>query len=608
MTTYNDLNNAGAKTAPADQENFIKNFFASVLNYVKVQTPFPVVNNIVTDFYIDLYKLQYDYNSFNATAKTGRVTSTDVKSYIKAVALFRLTDVRGFKTSMNSDKAIGSVQFDVNNNLIADSFVSGRVTPYGNELDTKYFSVWDGPDVSIDMMDIIKIYQRNRFDANYTCIFTGFITSNQDRNMPKVDQIYSYTGGDVSTALRLATVVTNPSMSQLINKGYLDPRIAKNVMWDNSELAGRSGLELIQNLIGGSWYIYPSPAQLGTATASGIPSGSELTAIEVNKPIGLGLLNVITFPKDFEDLQAYGRSWNSNLGSLYSSREKFVFDICKDIAETTGFEFYSLPNGDFYYGIPKWDIDVDGSSYFISPTNPNSVQRLGYFSIDGTLKDKADPQWLKNEQDQYLIGADDFVSFERGKTIDNIFTRVDVQPSDFSQDVLSQRQVLTSIFKGEALSFSYPDFNFKDGRPQLDPNSEEFKDLVRYGMRPFPVSSKIFLKTPADTLYYAKHMYSKLKAMRTTGSLTILPRPEIMQGRTIRIPHINVIAYIKTVSHVLTARKSAATVLGLVYVRSAVTATSDNDQFSIFDSANEIEKKYGYFTPCSSLNYALMGT
>ena len=600
---FDRISDIKAKGAGPQVNNYIRNIFADVIQYVRYITQFPKSVHIVPDFFIQVHKLSYDYQKFSQVQESG-LTTSEIRSDAVKDFVFQINDVRTVKTRMSSSGAIGTASFVLNQRLL-DLDVNLINTPIKE--DNPFEVSWDFPDLKIDKMDIVKIFERNRFDDNYSVIFTGMITSIQKVESPRADLQYNYVAGDVSTALRLSTQITTPSLVQLLRDGNLAPELKKQIIWDNPIKAGQNADEIIKRLVEDSWYIYPGNGQITETTA--IPTTS-FTRVEVENPQSLGILNLNVFPDNFRNTRAYGNVFkNFRSLSFFQSREKNRLDLIRELAESTGFEFYATQEGNFNYGIPRYDIDIDGAYYRFSPQAPDLVERVGFYDLNGKLNNTELPnEAYSDEADIYTINPEDLISYEDLDTLDNIFTRVDVTPTDFTQDILNAKSFLLSTL-GEQLHFSFPDFQF-ESPDAFNPEDEKFKDLVRYGMRFFKTGAKPFLITDEAVKAYAQFIYNKLRGARITATISILPRPEMKHGRTIRIPYKNIIAYAPSITHSVIAKKTASTLLTLTFVRStdlptppAEVAGAQTTKYEHDDDPSAIESKYGSFTPAGTFDF-----
>jgi len=602
---FDQISDIKAKNAGPQINNYVRNIFADVQNYVRYITQFPKSVHIVPDFFIQVHKLTYDYGEFAAVQESGLTTNDIVASSVRDF-VFQVNDVRTVKTRMSTTGASGSASFTLNQRLLDldYNFIQAK-NNLGDSQSNPFEVSWDFPDLKIDKMDIIKIYERNRFDDNYTVIFTGFITSVQKVESPRADLQYNYVCGDVTTALKLSTQITSPSLVQLMRDGQLNPELKKQIIWDSPFTAGQNADTLIKRLVEDAWFIYPGNGRIQTTTE--VPK-TDFTRVEVENPQALGIMNLAVFPDNFTNIRAYANVFaNFKSLSFFQSREKNRMDMIRELAEVTGFEFYATQEGNLNYSMPRYDVDIDGSYYRFNPKDPSTVERAGFYDVTGKLGVVPDISY-ENEADIYTINPEDLISYEDIDSIDNVFTRVDVTPTDFTQDFLNSKNFLLSTI-GEQLHFSYPDFDFSSPNA-FNPNDEKFKDLVRYGMKFFKSSAKPFLITDEATKAYAQFLYNRLWGMRITASCVILPRPELKQGRTIRIPYKNIIAYASSVSHTVIAKKTATTTLNLTFVRSTdlpappPEATGvPTSKYNHTSSESSIEAKYGLFTPAGTYDF-----
>jgi len=606
MASFKDIDpslspSSRIKRASDDEKfNFIKNIFPKILHYIQNTLPFASVVHVVPDVYIQIYKLRFDYDGIIEKISTG-ATVTNVGAIIKAIDIFQITDVRDVTTVMSSGKTPGSANFTINQLLLNESLVE-TIDLAGFKYVTPEETLKNvgNTDVIIDFMDIVKVFERNRFDDDYTCTFTGFITSITHRDQPKMDYSYQYGAHDITTAMRLAPVLSQLSIQSMITSDEGSIKLQENVIYDNPLVANKPAIELIKDLINNSWWTYPNTAQIEQSSK---PSDNKkFTRLQILNPASIGLLSLNVFPSNLADIKAYGAVFKSNLNlSFYQQSDKLPFDVCKDIADTIGLEFYATPEGNLYFGIPKWDIDVDGSYYSIDSNG--IISRSGYYDLNGDLVD--DPIQSQDyiaESDLYTINEEDYLGYEKTSSLENISTRVDVSILDWSQDILSTKNatVIPSAFR-ESFFFSFPDLQFWN-LEKVQANSEVLREMTKYGIRPFPVKGKVFLKSDEAIKSYAQFVYDRLKGMRKQGKLTILPRPEIRAGRTIRIPHKNLIAYVMSVTNSVMPKKSASTTLALAFIRNA-DLDPENSRFGRTYDASEVEAAYGSFIPAGTFDF-----
>lgn len=583
-----------------ERNNFVKNIFPSILHFLQQALPFPTVVHIIPDTYVQVYKLRFDYDTINEKLSTG-ATVTDLNVLIKAIDIFQIIEVRDVSTTMGTGKNPGSANFTLNQqpmnqDLIETIDLAGftYVTP------EERLKQIGNTDVIIDYMDIVKVFERNRFDDDYTCTFTGFITSIVHRNQPKVDYAFQYGAHDISTAMRLAPVQSQLSLQSMITAGDGTVPLMENLIWDNPLVANKPAIELLKDLINSSWWTYPNTAQIDQLTK---PSdNTKFTRVQILNPQSIGLLGLNVFPDNLSDIKAYGTVFKSNLNlSFYQQSDKLPFDVCKDIADTIGLEFYATPEGNLYFGIPKWDIDIDGSYY--ADQGQDLIDRMGYYDLNGTLvQDPIESQDYIAETDLYTINEEDFLSYEETGTLENIVTRVDIGVLDWSQDLMSSMNmsVLPSAYR-ESFFFSYPDLQFWN-LAKIQANSEALREMTKYGIRPMPVKGKVFLKTAEAIKSYAQFTYDKMKGTRKQGKLSIVPRPEIRAGRTIRIPHLSIIAYVLSVTNTVVPKKSATTTLTLGFIRNADTQPKSSRYGRAYE-LSEVENAYGAFVPAGTFDF-----
>ena len=103
--------------------------------------------------------------------------------------------------------------------------------------------------------------------------------------------------------------------------------------------------------------------------------------------------------------------------------------------------------------------------------------------------------------------------------------------------------------------------------------------------------------------------YNFLKANRRTGSLKIPFRPELLAGRTIRVPSKNIIAYVDSVTHSFIPKKSATTSLGLKFIRASDVVTNDlppRYKRATGYISTPIENQYGLFVPAGTFDYTAL--
>ena len=602
MSGSSTIPGPSANSSPANSNNFLKNIFPQVKNFARYVFQYPKVVNLVPDFFITVYKLEFDYSLIvNTIKKGGDPDSETLKNMVK-VSSFQLNDVRDVRTTMAAGKQLGNVSFTLNDPLINVLNITQEQLQDPD--------LFNNRELSIDKMDIIKVFKRNRFDDNYSTTFTGYVTSVQHRDVPKSDFAFVYTGSDITTALRLSQTVTQASMTYLLRNAKPNDPLVSNIYWENSRLLGTNVEEIIQGIIANSSYIYPALNQI--RSVGQMPTNDILTRVQVQNPQALGLASLVTFPSNFPSIQAYGNVFkNFNSINFYQSKSKTPFDVIKDMADVIGFEFYALPDGSIYFGIPKYDMDVDGSYYNVD--FDGSFVRKGRYELDGTLHPENDPTGFQetyfsnDEINKYIVLPEDFLSWDEVSPIDNVFTRVDVSPTSFGENITKSKAFLKEIF-GEAFIFCYPDFKFDEMTAGnfngLTSSDEKFRDLIRYGLRIFPVEGKAFLYEDQAIRAYAQFVYDRLKGMRRTGTLSILSRPEIVQGRTIRIPHKNIIGYISSIAHDTKAKKSDQTTCNLTFVRSADIKDEGQDTRFFHDyNYSKIESSLGGFVPAGTFDF-----
>lgn len=606
MADFKDIDpglSPSSRTAKADGDrktNFIRNIFPEILHFLQQNLPFPIVIHIVPDVFIQVFKLRFDYEAINQTL-TNQSSVVNVSALISGIDIFQINDVRDVTTNMLSGKNPGSANFTLNQALINTKLVETF-----DLVDSKFVSNKerlkniDNMDVMIDFMDILKVFERNRFTDDYTCTFTGFITSVGHRDQPKVDFSYQYGAHDITTALRLAPVISQISLQQMVTTGVGKPLIESNLIWDNSLVADRPAIDLIKDVIDSSWWTYPQTAQVEEST--NVSDNTKFTRVQILNPTEIGLLKLNIFPSNLPDIRAYGTVFNRTLNlSFYQQRDRLPYDVCKDLADVIGLEFYGTPEGNLYFGIPKWDIDIDGSYYFFP--EDGVIGRSGYYDLSGNISD--DPNETKDfaaESDIYTINEEDVLGYEDQSSIENVVTRVDIGITDWSQDIMRTKNVsvLQSAYR-EQFFFSYPDLKFWDPN-SISANSDAIREMTRLGVRPMPVQAKVFLTTDESMKAYAQFTYDRLKGMRKQAKLTIVPRPEIRQGRTIRIPYKNLIAYVLGVTNSVIPKKSASTTLQLAFLRSATMDIKKSRLVHVSDQSS-VEKKYGSFVPAGTFDF-----
>jgi len=602
-----------ARKAQADDDartGFIRNTIPTILHYIAnmVQNALPVPTSVhvAPDFYIQVFKLRFNYDAITNALASGS-TSTDISAIIQGIDIFQLNDLRNVTSAMSCGKNPGSAGFTLNQLLINDKLVE-TIDVHGQKFLTPRETLKNvkNPDVTIDYMDIVKVFIRNRFPDptnganNYSCTFTGFITSVTHIDQPKVDFAYQYGAHDISTALRLAPVPSQINLQQMVNGGPGYQQLQKNIYWNNPLVVNQSAIDTIKTLIDSSWWTYPNSAQVLTKTQ---PSdNAKVSRVQILNPSSLGLLNLNIFPANLPNIRAYGSVFNRNMNlAFYQQSDKLPYEVCKDLADVIGLEFYATPEGNLYFGIPKWDIDIDGSYYAIE----NSIiTRTGFFDLNGTLSSIPSQSYV-SEIDAYTINQEDVIGYEETGSVENIYTRVDVGFVSWDEDLLAtlNPSVSQSVFK-EKFFFSFPDIKFWDPS-SMDNNSEFLREMTRYGVRPFPVSGKAFLQTDEAIKAYAQFVYDKLKGQRTQAKLTIVPRPEIRAGRTIRIPYKNLIAYVTSATNSVVPKKSASTTLQLSFIRSA-EYDPEKSRFSFDGLTSIVEQKYGSFIPAGTFDFTAL--
>lgn len=591
---------SAAKAQGDKANNFIKNIFPEIFHFLQQNLPFPIIVNVVPDTFVQIFKLRFNYQAINETL-TNQTSVTNVGALIEGIDVFQISDVRDVTSTMSCGKNPGSASFTLNQMLINNRLVES-LDLIGSKFVPKkeLLRNVDNSDVVIDFMDILKVYERNRFTDDYTSIFTGFITSVGHKDQPKVDFSYRYGAHDVTTALRLAPIVSQVSMAQLVTAGTGQVISQSNLIWDNPLVANKPAIDLLKDIIGGTWWTYPQTSQVEESNQ--VSDNSKFTRVQILNPSEIGLLKLNVFPSNLPNLKAYGAVFSKNLNlSFYQQRDKLPYDICKDIADVIGLEFYGTPEGNIYFGIPKWDIDIDGGYY--GSVGDGIVFRKGFYSLDGEMvEDSENTQDFAEEADIYTINEEDVLDYEEQSSIENVITRVDVGITDWSQDVLRNKNisVLQSAFR-EQFFFSYPDIQFWNPET-IASSTEALREFTRLGIRPFPVQSKVFLSSDESMKAYAQFCYDKLKGMRKQAKLTIIPRAELRAGRTIRIPYKNLIAYGLSVTNSVMPKKSASTQIQLGFIRSA-DIDIEKSRFSHIDPKSAIEEAYGSFIPSGTFDF-----
>ena len=646
MLNPNDqIEKASAKGSEQQLSNFIRNLYPDVVHIDKtVLGLYPSVVHVVPDTFVTVHKLKFDYEKkineirgiippptgVKKSSKSLEGTvgyDTTITPYLTFHDVYQLNDVKELNTSASSGKTQGSCTFTIQNNLINTKRIYSEVATVDSNNKVGFiespepWSVFNGnPDAVIDKMDIVKIFERNRFNDRYSVTFTGFVTNIKKSEISKGETNYTYTCCDVTAVLRMAEIVTSPSIFALIKNNFLPDYLKQSFIWD-AILSGMRGLDIIKFVLDNAWTIFPPTNEL--VNEERIPSNLDLTKIEVQNPRDLEIVKLITFPKNIPDLKVYGQVFK-NVASvpLYTWRGRYPIDIINDVANVTGFEFYATPEGNLYYGIPKWDMDVDGA-YYRRNKDDNSIERVGYYNSGGEFfpVTSIQPGMLANfdlatteNMQKYTILPEEILNWDEVDDMQRYYTRVELAPTTFNMDMNS-----TWIPIGnEQFFFTYPNFDFSDLNELVGKmGTDEFKDLTRYGLRSYKCDAKPFLSSNESLKAYVEFVYNYLKMARRTATLTIPGRPEMVQGRTIRIPNKNLIAYVDSISHGFIPKKRFVTVLSLKGLREADSSYQPKNKNKKVPARYErnsgrypystYEKAFGAFVPVGTFDFTQLG-
>lgn len=232
--------------------------------------------------------------------------------------------------------------------------------------------------------DMIQVWGRKKlatgstFPGDYAPVFTGFITkTNVGYSGSSISVTVS--AEDVGKMLRLARVNIDPN---------LDPRFRApgiNVTPYNNVLASpqfKTGADLIQGLIVGTPGTFLGLSQVEVLTkVEQVPNGGQTiqTSTTTTKRVSVAAdfenlkLNL------FQDLLTRWKPYASqfkNAFRLWETDARNKWDICREVADVTEFEFYVDSTGVVNYHPPLYFLNPFAAQYFIENVDIDSENHM----------------------------------------------------------------------------------------------------------------------------------------------------------------------------------------------------------------------------------------
>lgn len=227
------------------------------------------------------------------------------------------------------------------------------------------------------------------------------------------------------------------------------------------------------------------------------------------------------------DLDTYSRfRADEFLGSgpsLYESQQRTKLEIAAAAAQSVGHEFFQDMNGDLIFKPPFYNMDVRDA---------------------GPI---------------YTIQEEDIINLDLSLDANQIYTRCEVTGRFM--------QIIDSIGTGVGVFGYYIDWDLSR----------------RYGVRNL-TETVGYLRTARSCTAYAMSLLSKQNAKATSGSVTIIGRPEIRLGRPVYIPAEDAFFYVTGISHSYTEGGTFQTTLTLQSARRKYLPPDfiDKDQYEDF--------------------------
>lgn len=375
----------------------------------------------------------------------------------------------------------------------------------------------------IHPMDYVFIFMATDLDEKgnpkYHRVFTGVV--NKVTFSRKNQDTMTIEGEDITKILRLSAYAVEKA---LLNESEISGEDGVNLLWE-SIFAGKSADEIVAGLIKDIQKgLTPNKVEqidttLGNTTAS-LQTLQEKTFSEedlkltnlINDFYAINSVFIEKIPQSNPELAnvdqftPYKEIFGAKI-PMYQTEYKDRLQLCREVAQIMGFEFFADPDGYIHYRQPRFDL-------------------ANLFLHKDPMVYVCDSQSMRS----YSVSEDD----------SHVVSLVRVTGSF---DILGSSEELET----------YANYT----NPQM---------VSKYGARFFDATSPL-VATPGQCRTFAKSLMRRTNADKVNAQVELNLRPALRAGNPVYIPELNQVYYVSTVTHTFSYGGECTTSIGLQYGR-----------------------------------------
>lgn len=471
--------------------------------------------------------------------------------------------------STTEDGAIIDVSYKIDTKSVTRKFI---VHKYKNALFVENYkdTINQGQDKSkfnagkcrIQAMDRVVIFMTERFPNNsepdLVRVFTGVVNTVEDGYTEGRSTI-TVRGEDVTKYMKLSLVNANPALLLDRTTDVLQAGDQRLTVWGDI-FKGMTAPDIVKTCTVG-----------GTTKMTGVDNLSQ--SIE-----GIGTYTLTSYAKyalnvrfsqednNWVKVDSNGEKvkidFSQILGALFKKNTVHICDPYSKNSDLIGFRPYALSvaaSWSFYQGDWKTRREIvyraaeDSHFVFYADHNGEIWFQPRRFSNSWILG--------AEKPEVYIIDTESIINYGFVESDENIYTAVLVSTEPpLGMAGVQTLGLFNKSFRDDTGILKYGFRVFTSANPVINLSNVK-------GSTELDETTIFSAKSQNSLLMYAKTLLQRLLSQKYQGQVVITGRAEIEQGRPVYIPFRNMIYYIETVSHEMTAGGNFTTTLHLAYGR-----------------------------------------
>lgn len=266
--------------------------------------------------------------------------------------------------------------------VVDDIFSLATLEQGGKSIPSRTMSILTSNmrETTIRLFDMVQIWGRKKlstgstFPGDYSCIFTGFVTKTAVGYSGSSVSV-TVSAEDVGKVVRLARVHVDPALDQNFRAAGINVTALNNVL---QSAQFKTGASIIEGLLKGS-----------SGTLLGLSQVEVLEKVEIKSEGGQTIpkftprTRIVSLAADFQNIKLnlfedlinrwppYATQFK-NAFRLWETDARTKWDICREVADVTEFEFYVDNLGVVNYHPPLYFLNPFAAQYFIEDVDIES--------------------------------------------------------------------------------------------------------------------------------------------------------------------------------------------------------------------------------------------